>query len=35
MHFTLRVRDYGELSSLLVRLAAVPNVTDARRLAGG
>ncbi|MGN6788831.1 MAG: RelA/SpoT family protein [Rhodanobacteraceae bacterium] len=35
MQFTLRVRDYGELSSLLVRLAALPNVIDARRLAGG
>jgi len=35
MHFTLRVRDYGELSSLLTRLAALPNVTDARRLAAG
>ena len=35
MHFTLRVRDYGELSSLLARLAALPNVTDVRRLAGG
>jgi GTP pyrophosphokinase len=35
MHFTLRVRDYGELSTLLTRLAALPNVTDARRLAGG
>ena len=35
MQFTLRVRDYGELSSLLVRLTALPNVIDARRLAGG
>jgi len=35
MHFTLRVRDYGVLSSLLTRLAALPNVTDARRLAAG
>ena len=35
MHFALRVRDYGELSSLLTRLAALPNVIDARRLAGG
>ncbi len=35
MHFTLRVRDYGELSSLLARLAALPNITDVRRLAAG
>jgi GTP pyrophosphokinase len=35
MHFTLRVHDYGELSSLLTRVAALPNVTDARRLAAG
>jgi GTP pyrophosphokinase len=35
MHFTLRVHDYGELSSLLNRVAALPNVTDARRLAAG
>ncbi|MBS0382807.1 MAG: bifunctional (p)ppGpp synthetase/guanosine-3',5'-bis(diphosphate) 3'-pyrophosphohydrolase [Proteobacteria bacterium] len=35
MHFTLRVHDYGELATLLARLSALPNVTDARRLAGG
>ncbi len=35
MQFTLRLRDYGELSSLLMKLAALPNVIDARRLAAG
>ncbi|HEU0276685.1 MAG TPA: bifunctional (p)ppGpp synthetase/guanosine-3',5'-bis(diphosphate) 3'-pyrophosphohydrolase [Rhodanobacteraceae bacterium] len=35
MHFTLRLHDYAELSLLLTRLAALPNVTDARRLAAG
>ncbi|WHZ19606.1 MAG: bifunctional (p)ppGpp synthetase/guanosine-3',5'-bis(diphosphate) 3'-pyrophosphohydrolase [Rhodanobacteraceae bacterium] len=35
MHFSLRVHDYGELSALLARLGALPNVIDARRLAGG
>ena len=35
MHFTLRVHDYGELSALLARLSAVPNVIEARRLASG
>jgi GTP pyrophosphokinase len=35
MHFILRVRDYSELSALLAKLAALPNVTDVRRLAGG
>ena len=35
MHFTLRVHDYGELSTLLAKLGALPNVTDVRRLAGG
>jgi len=35
MHFSLRVHDYGELSALLTRLGALPNVTDVRRLAGG
>ncbi|HET7931059.1 MAG TPA: RelA/SpoT family protein [Rhodanobacteraceae bacterium] len=35
MHFTLRLRDYGELSALLVKLGALPNVTDVRRLAAG
>jgi GTP pyrophosphokinase len=34
MRFTLRVRDYEQLSMLLGRLAALPNVTDARRLGG-
>jgi len=32
MRFTLRVRDYEQLSTLLGRLGALPNVTDARRL---
>ena len=35
LHFTLRVHDFGELSALLARLSALPNVTEARRLAGG
>lgn len=35
MRFTLRVRDYEQLSALLVKLAALPNVLDARRLAAG
>ena len=35
MHFTLRLHDFGELSALLTRLSALPNVTEARRLAGG
>ncbi|HEX7325805.1 MAG TPA: HD domain-containing protein [Rhodanobacteraceae bacterium] len=34
MRFTLRVRDFGELSALLARVAALANVTDVRRLAG-
>jgi GTP pyrophosphokinase len=33
MNFALRVTDYGQLSSLLGKLAAVPNVIEARRLA--
>ena len=33
MNFALRVTDYGQLSSLLGKLAAVPNVMEARRLA--
>ncbi|WP_440223722.1 RelA/SpoT family protein [Dokdonella sp. MW10] len=33
MSFALRVNDYGQLSALLGRLLAVPNVTEARRLA--
>ncbi len=32
MRFTLRVKDYEQLSTLLGRLSALPNVTDARRL---
>lgn len=31
MRFTLRVADYAQLSSLLARLLALPNVLDARR----
>ncbi|HET9835373.1 MAG TPA: bifunctional (p)ppGpp synthetase/guanosine-3',5'-bis(diphosphate) 3'-pyrophosphohydrolase [Rhodanobacteraceae bacterium] len=34
MRFTLRLRDFGELVALLGKLAALPNVMDARRLAG-
>ncbi len=34
MRFTLRVRDYEQLSTLLGRLNALPNVIDARRLGG-
>jgi GTP pyrophosphokinase len=34
MQFTLRVRDYEQLSALLSRLEALPNVIDVRRLAG-
>jgi GTP pyrophosphokinase len=34
MRFTLRVKDYEQLSMLLGRLGALPNVTDARRLGG-
>jgi GTP pyrophosphokinase len=34
MRFTLRVRDYEQLSILLGRLNALPNVIDARRLGG-
>ncbi len=33
MHFALRVADFGQLSALLSRLLAVPNVIEARRLA--
>jgi GTP pyrophosphokinase len=33
MNFALRVVDFGQLSNLLGRLAAVPNVMEARRLA--
>jgi GTP pyrophosphokinase len=35
MRFTLRVRDFEQLSSLLDRLQALPNVVDARRVRGG
>jgi GTP pyrophosphokinase len=34
MRFTLRVKDYEQLSTVLGRLSALPNVTDARRLGG-
>jgi len=34
MRFTLRVKDYEQLSMVLGRLGALPNVTDARRLGG-
>jgi len=34
MRFTLRVRDFEQLSGLLSRLAALPNVVDARRVSG-
>jgi GTP pyrophosphokinase len=34
MRFTLRVRDFEQLSILLGRLTALPNVTDARRVGG-
>ena len=34
MRFTLRVRDFEQLSTLLARLVALPNVTDARRVGG-
>ncbi len=33
MRFTLRVRDYEQLSDLMARLSALPNVIDVRRLA--
>ena len=32
MRFTLRVRDFEQLSGLLARLVALPNVVDARRV---
>ena len=35
MRFTLRVRDFEQLSILLGRLTALPNVVDARRVGGG
>nr|WP_266171542.1 bifunctional (p)ppGpp synthetase/guanosine-3',5'-bis(diphosphate) 3'-pyrophosphohydrolase [Dyella subtropica] len=34
MRFTLRVRDYEQLSTLLGRLVALPNVVEARRVSG-
>ncbi|WNL47174.1 bifunctional (p)ppGpp synthetase/guanosine-3',5'-bis(diphosphate) 3'-pyrophosphohydrolase [Dyella sp. BiH032] len=34
MRFTLRVRDFEQLSTLLARLVALPNVVDARRVGG-
>ncbi|HTI96127.1 MAG TPA: ACT domain-containing protein, partial [Rudaea sp.] len=33
MNFAVRVTDFEQLSMLLARLAAVPNVIEARRLA--
>ncbi len=33
MNFAIRVSDFGQLSALIDRLLAVPNVTEARRLA--
>ncbi|MGO4702238.1 RelA/SpoT family protein [Dyella sp. 2RAB6] len=35
MRFTLRVRDFEQLSTLLARVVALPNVVDARRVGGG
>ncbi len=35
MHFTLRVRDFEQLSTLLAKLVALPNVVDARRIGAG
>ncbi|WP_266183921.1 bifunctional (p)ppGpp synthetase/guanosine-3',5'-bis(diphosphate) 3'-pyrophosphohydrolase [Dyella humicola] len=35
MRFTLRVRDFEQLSGLLGRLVAMPNVVDARRVSVG
>jgi GTP pyrophosphokinase len=35
MRFTLRVRDYEQLSTLLGRLLALPNVVEARRVGAG
>lgn len=34
MRFSLRVRDFAQLGQLLARLSALPNVREARRLAG-
>ncbi len=35
MNYTLRVHDYEQLSALLTRLEALPNVIEVQRLAGG
>ena len=35
VRFTLRVQDFEQLSTLLGKLGALPNVVDARRIAGG
>ncbi|MDA3914681.1 bifunctional (p)ppGpp synthetase/guanosine-3',5'-bis(diphosphate) 3'-pyrophosphohydrolase [Oleiagrimonas sp.] len=35
MDFTLRVRDYAQLSVIMARLEALPNVVEVRRLAAG
>jgi GTP pyrophosphokinase len=35
MRYTLRVRDFEQLSALLDRLAALPNVVEARRVGSG
>lgn len=35
MHYTLRVRDFEQLSTLLDRLSALPNVVEARRVGAG
>ena len=34
MRFVLRVRDFAQLSGLLGKLAQLPNVLEARRVAG-
>jgi GTP pyrophosphokinase len=34
MRFALRVRDFEQLSTLLDRLLALPNVLEARRIGG-
>jgi GTP pyrophosphokinase len=35
MRYTLRVRDFEQLSTLLDRLAILPNVVEARRVGAG
>ncbi|GLQ94781.1 RelA/SpoT family protein [Dyella acidisoli] len=35
MHYTLRVRDFEQLSTLLDRLGVLPNVVEARRVGAG